>query len=270
MNHLFRDKAPISDAAWAEITEEATTSLHAFLAARRLVDLEGPKGWAHAAEPTGRVRTLEGPGELEVEARLRQVQPLVELRTPFTLDRAELDAIDRGACDADLDPVRFAARRAAMAEDRAVFHGFAAAGITGISEATPHDPVVIGDDYDAYPSHVAAATAKLKLAGVAGPYALAIGPRCYTGVLEQSEMGGYPVLEHLRLILAGGPIVFAPGVDGAVVLSQRGGDVELVVGQDFSIGYLSHDRGSVELYLEESFTVKLCAPEAAVYLTYED
>jgi uncharacterized linocin/CFP29 family protein len=110
----------------------------------------------------------------------------------------------------------------------------------------------------------------LKLAGVSGPYALAIGPRCYTGVLEQSEMGGYPVLEHLKLILGGGPIVFAPGVDGAIVMSQRGGDVELVLGQDFSIGYLDHDRESVELYLEESFTVKICAPEAAVHLTYAD
>lgn len=270
MNHLFRDKAPISDAAWAEITDEATTSLRELLAARRLVDLEGPKGWAHAAEPTGRVKDISVAGELQVEARLRQVQPLVEVRTPFTLSRAELDSIDRGSCDADLDPVRFAARRAAMAEDRAVFHGFAEAGITGIAEATPHDSVAIGDDYDAYPSFVATATAKLKLAGVTGPYALAMGPRCYTGVVEQSEMGGYPVLEHLRLILGGGPIVFAPGVDGAVVISQRGGDVELVLGQDFSIGYLDHDRESVELYLEESFTVKLCAPEAAVYLTYQD
>lgn len=269
MNHLFRDMAPISDAGWVEITDEATTALREFLAARRLVDVEGPRGWSHAAEPTGRVETVPAPDGAEVEARVRQVQPLVELRTPFALSRAELDAIDRGACDADLDPVRFAARRAAMAEDRAVFHGFAAAGITGISSASPHDPVAISADYNAYPSHVAAATAKLKLAGVTGPYAIAMGPRCYQGVVEQSEMGGYPVLEHLKLILGGGPVVFAPGVDGAVVISQRGGDVELVLGQDFSIGYSDHDIEQVQLYLEESFTVKLCAPEAAVYLSYD-
>ena len=269
MNHLFRDKAPISDAGWAEITDEATTSLREFLAARRLIDVGGPKGWAHAAEPTGRIESVDVPDGVEVEARLRQVQPLVEVRTPFTLSRDELDSIDRGACDADLDPVRFAARRAAMAEDRAVFHGFAGAGITGISESTPHDPVLIGTDYDAYPSYVAAATARLKLAGVTGPYAIAMGPRCYQGVVEQSEMGGYPVLEHLKLILGGGPVVFAAGVNGAVVISQRGGDVELVLGQDFSLGYLDHDVDTVQLYLEESFTVKLCAPEAAVYLTYE-
>lgn len=270
MNHLLRDKAPISDAAWDELNGEATSSLKEFLAARRLVDVVGPKGWAHAAEPTGRVESAGVVDDLDVAASVRTVQPLVELRTPFTVARAELDAIDRGAVDADLDPVRFAARRAAMAEDRAVFHGLAAGSITGITEASPHEVVTIGDDYDAYPSHVAAATSRLKLAGVAGPYALAIGPRCYTGVLEQSEMGGYPVLEHLKLILGGGPVVFAPGVDGAVVLSQRGGDVELVLGQDLSIGYLDHDRESVQLYLEESLTVRIAAAEAAVRLAYDD
>ncbi len=269
MNHLFRSKAPISDAAWTEINDEATTALKELLAARRIVDVTGPLGWSHSAEPTGRVERIEGPAGLEVESRVRKVLPLVEFRTPFTLSRAELDAIDRGACDADLDPVRFAARRAAIAEDRAIFHGYAEGGISGSVEESPHDAVLIGDDYDAYPSYVATAVARLKLAGVTGPYALAMGPRCYEGVVEQSEMGGYPVIKHLGLILDG-PVVFAPGVDGAVVVSLRGGDFELVLGQDLSIGYLDHDRESVELYIEESFTVKVCAPEAAVYLSYPD
>ena len=269
MNHLLRSKAPISDTAWGEIDSEATTSLKELLAARRIVDVSGPHGWAYSSEPTGRIVDVEPPNGLEVRARMRQVQPLLELRTPFTLDRSELDAIDRGACDADLDPVRFAARRAAMAEDRAVFHGYAPGGITGITEASPHEAVIISSDYDEYPSFVATATARLKLAGVTGPYAIALGPRCYTGVIEQSEMGGYPVLEHLRLIL-GGPVVFAPGVDGAVVVSLRGGDFDLVLGQDFSIGYLDHDADTVELYIEESLTLKVCSAEAAIYLRYAD
>ncbi len=269
MNHLFRSKAPISEEAWAEINDEATTTLKELLAGRRIVDVTGPLGWEHSAEPTGRVERLESPAELEVEARQRKVLPLVEFRTPFTLQRSELEAIDRGACDADLDPVRFAARRAAIAEDRAIFHGFAAGGISGIVEESPHEPVTIGEDYDAYPSFVATAVARLKLAGVTGPYALAMGPRCYEGVVEQSEMGGYPVIKHLGLILDG-PVIFAPGVDGAVVVSLRGGDFQLVLGEDLSIGYLDHDRESVELYLEESFTLKVCSPEAAVYLSYAD
>ncbi len=267
MDHLMRALAPISDQAWAQIEEEATTALRELLAARRLFDTTEPLGWQHAALSTGRVAEVSAPDGDDVLARIREVQPLVEFRTPFTVSRSELDAIDRGSCVADLDVVRFAARRAAMVEDKAVFHGYEAGGIVGVTEATPHDPVVIDDDYDSYPSFVAKATTRLKLAGVGGPYAIALGPRCFTGVMEQSEMGGYPVLEHLRLIL-GGPVVFAPGIDGAVVTSQRGGDIRIVLGEDFSIGYSSHDAGSVDLYIEESFTVQLCAPEAAVYLTY--
>jgi uncharacterized linocin/CFP29 family protein len=197
------------------------------------------------------------------------VQPLVELRIGFPVSRAEIEAIGRGACDADLDIVRTAARDAPVAEDKAIFHGFEAAGIVGVVPASPHEPVTIANDYEQYPSHVATAMSRLKLAGVGGPYAIALGPRCYTGVVEQSEMGGYPVLEHLRLIL-GGPVVFAPGVDGAVVMSQRGGDAEIVIGQDFAVGYADHDDASVRLYLQESLTVRVCAAEAFIHLRYAD
>ena len=271
MNHLLREKAPISDAAWAQIDDEATSSLKEFLAARRIVDVTGPKGWAHSVRADRSRRRRRGhrrtSRSTHASARCSRWSNCAR---PSSCCASELDAIDRGACDADLDPVRFAAKRAAMAEDRAVIHGFAAGAITGITEASPHEPVIIGSDYDSYPSYVAAATSRLKLAGVAGPYALAIGPRCYTGVLEQSEMGGYPVLEHLKLILGGGPVVFAPGVDGALVISQRGGDVDLVLGQDFSIGYLDHSSEAVELYLEESLAVKIAGAEAAVQLAYAD
>ncbi|MGB3412714.1 MAG: family 1 encapsulin nanocompartment shell protein [Microthrixaceae bacterium] len=269
MNHLLRNLAPISDDSWSAIEEEASTALKELLAARRIVDCPEARGWEFSSITTGRIETLESPEPNQVEARIRSVQPLVEFRTPFSLTRSELDAVDRGACDADLDPVRHAARRAANVEDHAVFHGYAPGGIIGITEASPHDPIIIGSDYDAYPSFVARATARLKLSGVGGPYAIALGPRCFTGVMEQSEMGGYPVLEHLRLIL-GGPVVFAPGVNGAVVVSQRGGDFELILGEDFSVGYSSHDADSVNLFIEESFTVRTCSPEAAVYLSYDD
>jgi uncharacterized linocin/CFP29 family protein len=148
-----------------------------------------------------------------------------------------------------------------------VFHGSESANISGIAGATPHDPLRISDDYGAYPGIVARAVATLQRAGVGGPYAVALGPRCYTGVVETTELGGYPVLEHLRLI-TGGPVLWAPAVDGALVLSQRGGDFELTVGQDVSLGYLDHDEDSVRLYVEESFTFQVLTPEAAVHLSY--
>jgi uncharacterized linocin/CFP29 family protein len=135
-----------------------------------------------------------------------------------------------------------------------------------MSQASDHDPIPIPDDYTDYPRPVASAVARLRAAGVDGPYAIALGPRCYTGVVETTE-GGYPIFNHLRMILDG-PIVWAPAVDGAVVLSIRGGDFELTSGQDASIGFASHDAGGVSLYLQESLTFRVHTAEAAVALVY--
>lgn len=269
MNHLLRELAPVTDAAWTEIEAEARRALTNFLTARKVVDFTGPDGWERSALGLGRVTDpQEGPAE-GVESRLRLVQPLTELRTPFTVSREEIAAVERGAPDADWDPVIDAARRAALAEDRLVFEGFPGAGVRGIVETSPHDPITIDEDYAHYPNHVAKAVETLKRAGVTGPYAIALGPRCYSGVIETTQHGGYPVLEHLRLILEG-PVIWAPAVEGAVVLSQRGGDFELLVGQDLSIGYLDHDAATVRLYLEESLTFRAAGPEAAIALTYAD
>jgi len=266
MNDLLRELAPISGAAWEEIEEEAKRTLKLTLAARKLVDFRGPLGWDASAVSLGRT---EPPGEQPrggVQARLRRVQPLIELRTPFDLSREELEAVGRGARDPDLDSVRAAAHNAAMAEDRAIFHGYAVGAIQGIIEAASESTLPISDDYEAYPALVAEAINKLHNTGINGPYAIALGPRCYTG-LTKTTKGGYPVIEHVQRLLHG-PIVWAPAVDGAVVLSVRGDDFELVVGQDFSIGYLSHTATTVTLYLQESFTFRVLTPEAAVPLAY--
>ena len=265
MNDLLRELAPISEAAWKEIEEEAKRTLQFTLAARKLVDFEGPLGWDASAVSLGRSQSVESP-ESGIETRLRKVQPLLELRLPFELVREELEAVGRGARDPDLDAVRRAARNAAIAEDRAIFHGYAAGSIQGISEAASSNTLPISDDYGEYPALVAEAVNKLHSSGVGGPYAIALGPRCYTG-LTKTTKGGYPVIEHVQRLLDG-PIVWAPGVDGAILMSVRGDDFELVVGQDFSIGYLSHSATSVTLYLQESFTFRVLTPEAAVPLAY--
>ncbi|HEX7219110.1 MAG TPA: family 1 encapsulin nanocompartment shell protein [Burkholderiales bacterium] len=265
MNDLLRALAPVSDAAWALIEEEAKRTLQDILAARKLVDFTGPLGWEASALNSGRARRLAEPAA-GVEARLRSVQPLVELRVPFELAREELEAVARGAQDPELDAVRQAARSAGLAEDRAVFQGYAAAGIDGVMQAAKDATLPLTDDFTAYPAVVADAVSRLRTSGVNGPYAIALGPRCYAG-LTKTTVGGYPVMEHVRRLLDG-PIVWAPGVDGAVVLSQRGGDFELAVGQDFSLGYLEHSAAKVRLYLQESFTFRVLSPEAAVPLSY--
>lgn len=267
MNHLRRDLAPISDAAWSEIDAEAKRSLSNFLGGRRIVDFVGPLGWEAGAVATGRTDPLEPALAEGVRAAGRRVQPLVELRAELKLSRAELDALDRGAPDPDLDPVIDAARRIARAEDTLIFEGHPAAGVQGLAAASAHEPVEIGDDYAEFPRLVARAVAMLQAEGVGGPYSVALGPDDYTGVIEGTEKGGYPVLEHLKLITRGS-LVSAPALEGSAVVSLRGGDFELVSGHDLAVGYLDHDADSVTLYVEESVTFRNVTPAAAVALRH--
>jgi uncharacterized linocin/CFP29 family protein len=266
MNDLLREHAPISSEAWKEIDDEARRTLKVLLAARRLVDFRGPLGWSKSSISLGLIEKLSPPLQEGVSSKLRKVLPLVELRIPFEVSREELDSIGRGARDPDLDPVRNAARSIAVAEDRAVFQGYEAAGITGIFAASGERKLTIPDKFSDYPDVVAEATHRLRSEGVNGPYGIALGPRCYTGLTRSTDRG-YPVIDHVRKLLDG-PIVWAPAADGAVVMSLRGGDFELSVGQDFSVGYLDHTSTSVLLYLQESFTFRVLSPEAAVPLTY--
>ena len=185
------------------------------------------------------------------------------MRADFTIAREELRAGDRGAADLDLDALDAAARRLAVAENIAAFHGWPQAGMHGITASSPHEEVARGADFDEYPRHVANAVELLLRCGVAGPYGLALGTDDYTGVIETAEHGGYPLFDHLGKIL-GGPIVWSPGVRGAVVLSQRGGDFLFESGQDLAVGYDRHDAEAVHLYLEESFSFRVATPEAAV------
>lgn len=265
-DHLRRALSPVSDSAWEQINREATRTLRHFLAGRSVSDFKGPKGWAYSAEPLGRTSAVVS-RDSGVAVAVREVLQMIELRRSFELSLAELDRADRGADDLDLGALVEAARDAALAEDQAIFDGDAQLGIRGIAGASTNEPLDLGDDYDRYPAVVAQAVAVLRRNGIGGPYAIALGPRCYTGVIETTEYGGYPVLEHMKLIL-GGPVVWAPAVNGAVVLSIRGGDFEFVSGEDFSIGYRQQVDDRVELYLEESFTFKVVEPRAGIALRY--
>ncbi|HEY2398355.1 MAG TPA: family 1 encapsulin nanocompartment shell protein [Solirubrobacteraceae bacterium] len=265
MSHLLQEHAPITQPGWELLGEEARQRLTPALAARKLVDFAGPHGWEHSAANLGRVRSLDDAPVDGLTAVQRRVMALVELRAPFSLARDELADADRGAGDTDLAALDDAARRIATAENRAVFHGWHGAGIVGIAEGSAHDAISLGEDCERYPRHVARAVELLLRDGIGGPYGLALGPDAYTRVLETTEHGGYPLFEHLRQII-GGPLVWAPGVDGAVVVSQRGGDFVLDVGDDLSIGYERHDTEAVGLYLVESFTFRVLTAEAAVAL----
>lgn len=267
MNNLHRQLAPISDEAWEQIEQEASRTLKRHLAARRVVDVVGPKGFDVSAVGTGHLKEIASP-EDGVQTRQREVKAFVELRVPFQLTRQAVDDVDRGAEDSDWSPVKEAARKIAFAEDRAVFDGFAAAGIQGIREGASNAPVVLPADAKGYPGAVAQAVSQLRLAGVNGPYALVLGADAYTAATGGSD-DGYPILHHIEREVDGG-IIWAPAIKGGFVLTTRGGDFELDIGQDISIGYLSHSSTTIDLYLQGTFTFLMLTSEAAVVLGPKD
>jgi uncharacterized linocin/CFP29 family protein len=263
VNNLHRDLAPLSAAAWADLEAEATRTFKRNVAARRMVDVPEPAGPEFAAVATGHLDPVAPPAQ-GVTAHIRRSQPMVELRVPFTIDRRQADDVERGAKDADWQPVKDAARALAFAEDRAVFEGYPAAGITGLRAAGSNPELTLPEDVRAYPDAISQAVTALRLAGVDGAYSLALSADAYTAVNETRDHG-YPIHEHLARLLDG-EIIWAPAIDGAFLLATRGGDFELRLGQDVSIGYLGHDATSVELYFQETLTFLVHTSEAGVAL----
>jgi len=111
---LKRQHAPITPEAWEQVDEEARRVLKLHLAGRKLVDFVGPHGWTLGGINTGRLTVIDKGPVAGVSHAVREVQPLVELRSPFTMKILELDYAARGATDLDLDPVIAVAERVAL------------------------------------------------------------------------------------------------------------------------------------------------------------
>jgi uncharacterized linocin/CFP29 family protein len=263
MNNLHRELAPISETAWKQIEEETSRTIKRYLAGRRVVDVHGPAGSSFSAVGTGHQRTIAAPGD-GVIAQQRETKALVELRVPFELERQMIDDVERGANDSDWQPAKDAARKLSFAEDRAIFEGYDAAGIIGVRQGTSNPKRSLPADVRKYPEAFAQALTQLRLVGVNGPYAILLSADAYTELAETSDYG-YPVLEHARRLVEG-KIVWAPAIDGAFVVTTRGGDLDLHIGQDASIGYLSHTDTHVRLYLQETFTFLYLTSESAIAL----
>lgn len=263
-NILRRDVAPITDQAWSELDEVATDVLKRVLTGRKVVDFSGPHGWEFPGVNLGRLKATKTKAG-GIGWGVREFLPAVEIRAQFSLSQWELDNITRGAADADVDALEQTAAAAAKFEDDAIFNGFSQGNIEGICKAASQKAVTLPKDVEKFPQAVADAVKAMSLSGIGGPYALVLSPDAYY-TLAQSAGHGYPPRKAIDDILAGGDVLMTDVLDGGVVLSTRGGDFELAVGQDLSLGYESHDKSNVELFLTESFTFRVLEPRAAVLL----
>ena len=124
MDFLRHSIAPVTDLAWEHLAAEARRVLTANLSARRFVDVQGPRGFEHAAVNLGKLGSVEQESEDGIKFGVRQVLPLVEVRVPFRLDLWALDDLSRGAAQVDTDALTEACTKLARFEDRAVYLGF--------------------------------------------------------------------------------------------------------------------------------------------------
>lgn len=264
---LKRFSAPLSQTVWGAIDEMAAAVLRARLSARTAVDFNGPLGWGADAVGLGRTKPLEKGGPGKCGFGIRQAMPLVEVRMPFALALSELENIERGAKDADLIPLEEAAKAVALFEESAVYAGLPKAGITGILEAATAKPVTAAAQPEALIDAVAAAIAQLRENDIDGPYVLAGGPKAF-GVLSRIVPAGGTVRQVVEQMTGTAP-AWSPALSGAAVVSARGGDYELSVGQDVAVGYAKHDTEKVDLYLVETFTFRVIEPRAAVEIKFK-
>ncbi|MBN1557877.1 MAG: bacteriocin family protein [Lentisphaerae bacterium] len=262
---LKRSLAPITDAAWSEIDAQAAQILKGNLSARAVVDVDGPHGWAHAAVNLGAIEAGNGQPVKGVNWGRRQVLPLVEIRAPFDLDVADLDTLARGGKTPELAPVVKAAQQAALCEEQTVYKGFSEACMLGILEATENKPVRLPKEANGFAQAIEDAVHAIQANGIGGPFELILGRDPYQTV-SVGDGRGYPLKARIQDMLGGGGLRWSPALSGGAVVSKRGGDFELTLGQDFSIGYAGHEGNTVRFFITESFAFRVLEPAAAVEL----
>ncbi len=268
MDILKREMAPITEAGWKEITDQARQVLNSNRSARKFADISGPHGLEFAALSTGRLSMPAGQRKDEVAYGIREVRPLIEVRKPFELELAELDDLSRGARDIDLEPLEKAARQVADFEEKMVYQGLHKAGIKGLEETSAHPPVMLPDNPADILKFLGSQVNLLRKDGVEGPYSLVVNDQYWLELINHTE--GYPILRQLKKDVLQGQVIVHHNSDHSFLLTERGGDFELTIGLDTSIGYMAHDAQTVSLHLTGSFTYRTLSPEAVIVLKRND
>jgi uncharacterized linocin/CFP29 family protein len=264
MDILKKSLAPITDGAWEELKEQTNKFLNIYLTGRRFVDIDGPNGPEMAGVSTGHLKVPSKNKTSGINYGIREFIPLVEVRKPFELVLWELDNIDRGASDANLGPLEEAVKDLALFEEKAIYQGFKEGMIKGLEESSENDPVILPEDPNEFLNMVSDQVLSLQKDGVKGPYSIVLKDEKWKKLVTLAK--GYPVLKQLKELIQGQVIVNYSN-NNSYLVSEQGGDYELTLGQDISIGYDGHTTEKVKLYLTESFTFQVHSPEAVRILS---
>lgn len=259
---LYRDLAPVPKEAWDEIDERAKEVLKSYLSARKVVNVNGPKGLDYNVITEGRLTNVEE--DNNVCYAPYKVQPLIESRIEFEMNRWELDNVQRGAKDVDYEPLEKAAEEIAKFEDNAIYNGLANGMIQGLRNSMEFKAIPFGKSANKIMESITEGIIKLRKAYAHGSFTLIVGEEAYKRII--SEETAYPLDERIEALIQG-KIIFSHSVDGAYLLPYDHEDLELTIGRDFSIGYQSHTNEKVRFFITESFTFRVLDP--AIIVKYD-
>lgn len=262
MDFLKRALAPIPEEAWTELDCEAKKALLSTLSARKIVDMAGPLGWDYSAMSEGTLELADGSPVEGVSYGTRKVTPMTEIRVPFTMPIWALDDIARGCKTVDHKPVQDAARKAALFEDMAIFYGIEDTGMVGLLSETGNQSIDIKLEDEAIVDAIVSAKKTILDQGIDGPYVLVAPYPLYNKIA--STVKDYPLKKYVENLIS--KIVLSPQLNACMLISMRGGDNELVIGQDFSVGFLSNTPTEATFYITETLTFKCYTPQALVPL----
>ncbi|MFP4077549.1 MAG: family 1 encapsulin nanocompartment shell protein [Bacillota bacterium] len=259
MDLLKQSLAPIPSEGWEEINDRAREVIVSQLTARSVLHVVGPKGLTTSAVNRGRLKAVKEAKKGEVGASLYDVLPLMETRINFDLSRWELDNILRGEKDVELDALEDAAEKLALYEEDAIYNGNKAAGIKGLDEVAG-TRIKMGKDANAIMKAVSEASCALKDAYSERPYDMVVSDVVLKR-LNQMYQGGL-LRKNVEAVI-GGEVIRSRVVKGAFLVPRDHEDLELTIGQDYSVGYKTSDANSVELFVMNSFTFR-CLDENIV------
>ena len=248
---LYRDLAPVTQKTWDEIDERAKEVLINYLSARKVVNVNGPKGLDFNVISEGRLTNILNDGN--IFHGIYKVLPLTETRIEFEMNRWELDNIERGAKDVDYEPLEKAMKELAIFEERAIYQA--------LKDELVLEEIAFGKDAKGIMEAITKGLVELRKNFIKGSLALVVNEEAYKRILSKET--GYPLDKRIEELIDG-KIVFSHVVDGAYLLPYDNENLELTIGRDFSIGYHGYDMKKVRFFATESFAFRVLDPSIIV------
>lgn len=256
MNNLNKNNAPISDKAWEVLNERAKEILLKSISARKIMSIKNVGDSKSISTGKINIKKIEN-----VEYGVYEVLPLIETRFNFTLNRWELDNIDRGDNNIDLANLDEAVLKAAKFEENAIYTGLEK--IEGLINSCDNPTMNMGSTPKEILENISKAMIILKDKYITGQLDLVVTYE--TWVKLNSIDSHIPLIRRIKELI-NGEIIISRFVPNNILIPHKDENFEISVGNDFSIGYQNHTSKEVTLFITESFTFRILDKELFIIL----